>query len=116
VHEGSRTIQIDVEVDNENDSVYELEINFVDGADNRRIETPVRIPVEEVPAHVLEQACSTVATMVGGFAPEQCERGLCGGSTAFRIKGAAGAWKVKVKVVENGPVLEMQKKRASRGV
>ncbi len=115
VFEG-RTVDTEIEIDTENEAVHELEINFVSGSKARRIDGAMNISIEDLPASLMERACQRVATMVDGFSPSGCERGQNHGRIAYRIRGQAGDWKVKIKLLENGEILEMQKKRLSRAV
>lgn len=112
---GGQEVDLETEFDREHESVYELEINFVLGSDERKIVDDEPIDLEAVPTEVLVLADGTVSRMVDGFRPESCERGENRGTVAYRIHGTAGPWKVKIKILETGQVLEMQKKRVDRG-
>jgi len=114
VNHAGVSVDIEIEVDKENANVYELEINFVKGSSNRRIDDDRPIGVEEIPATAVQQAKKYVALMADNFEPRNADVGTNAGRPAYRIRGDAGEWRVKIKIIESGEILEMQKKRRSR--
>ena len=104
-------IGVEVEVNAEKDELYELEINYELDEVKRQLAGEQTIPVSEAPSDVVARAADQVGLMLEGFAPTECQKGTCAEGAMYRFRGETNGWKAKVKLLETGKALEMQKKR-----
>ncbi|GEM_PF-3337009 len=109
------TVAVEVEIDLESESVFELEIKYAKATHLRRIRYRSHIPLDKVPATVLDAARKEALKLVSSFEPVVCDVGIVDDEdTAYRVQGEVGDWTLQVKVMESGEVREVQKKRRFR--